>query len=108
MEKRKVDVKLLASQENLKTIAADMVSFESVNGYVTMNFLQTTKETETEKGIVRHGIVGSRVMVSWEHFVKLFVDMGVYIKKTQEEAEDQHNYAVKVANNIEFGSNDEL
>lgn len=99
-QQKTIDVEIMMSMNDMKTISSDMVTLDSANGYVVMNFLQTFpvgREGDVEH---RKGVPAARIMLSWEHFVQVFSKMSEQIKNMQESAEAKHRSAIDVANGI--------
>ena len=46
-----MNINITASTEDMKAVTADLVNFETSDGYVTMNFLQTISAGKNKNGI---------------------------------------------------------
>lgn len=100
MEEKALNISV--SSNEIKAVAADLISIEFNNSYAVLSFVQTYRsmsEKESEE-LTLNGVVTSRVMLSWEHLARFSFELANFIKSTRSEAEKNSKKAFEIANGI--------
>lgn len=84
---KKVNISVISPNE-MKAVAADLITTEYNGSYVVLNFIQTvdTVTSEENQASTRNGIITARVMLSWEHFARFCSNTAEFLKTTRDSA----------------------
>lgn len=106
------NLKIAVLPNEMKAVAADLITTEYNNGYVVLNFIQTyaVAPEEGNQPPTRNGVVTARVMLSWEHFARFYSNTAEFFKATKNMAEKLSKSAFDFVDNMTVtvvDSNDE-